>query len=267
MYKIFLTVRNRLAITQKCIESLQKHSAVPHQIYVYDNLTNYQLKEHFDYFNQLIKDKIICQVTFNTNVSTFNAFSKAVACNQFGRLHEDDPNKNDCDFLLFLDNDIIVTPKFDEILSNAWRDIRKINNPNLKIITQCTQGGVMYQKNYNKKIAGFDTTTGTHGGSGFWSIKSNFFSDIGYLDLNKLVNLNKKHDQHYWSMIQNKVNGNHYILCLNHRLFYHMGITIGSVCNVLTKKRSNSLEEIKFINKDNEIKGQDFNTFYNNILK
>jgi len=49
MIKICLTVRNRLALTKKCLLSLKKHSVVPHQIYVYDNLTNYKLDEHFEF--------------------------------------------------------------------------------------------------------------------------------------------------------------------------------------------------------------------------
>ena len=50
MIKIFISVRNRLAITKKCIYALKEHSTIKHQIYVYDNETNYRLKEHFDYF-------------------------------------------------------------------------------------------------------------------------------------------------------------------------------------------------------------------------
>ena len=57
MVKIFMSVRNRLGITKKCIEALKKHSKLPHQIYVYDNETNYRLRDHFDYFADLYERK------------------------------------------------------------------------------------------------------------------------------------------------------------------------------------------------------------------
>ncbi len=59
MYKIMLTVRNRLSVTKKAIHALKYHSKIPHQIYIYDNLTNYKLDEHF-------YDKYIINVAKNT---------------------------------------------------------------------------------------------------------------------------------------------------------------------------------------------------------
>jgi hypothetical protein len=56
MIKIFISVRNRLAITKKCIESLILHSEIPHRIYVYDNATNYRLEDHFLFFMNYIKE-------------------------------------------------------------------------------------------------------------------------------------------------------------------------------------------------------------------
>ena len=108
MIKIFMTVRNRLAITKKCIAAIQKHSTIPYQLYVYDNQTNYKLDEHFKYFSKLYNKGLVTQVVFNTNASTFNAFSKAASCNMFGLLHQQDPEKNKYSFLLILDNDIAM---------------------------------------------------------------------------------------------------------------------------------------------------------------
>ena len=56
MIKIFLTVRNRLAITKKCIQAIHKHSTMPYQLYVYNNQTNYKLDEHFEYFYELFNN-------------------------------------------------------------------------------------------------------------------------------------------------------------------------------------------------------------------
>ena len=135
-----VTVRNRLAITKKCMIALEKHSKLDPQIYVYENLTDYRTVEHFEYFCKLYMNGIITQVTFNTKRSTFNAFSKASACNQFGRLHEEDPNKNNCDCLVFLDNDIIVTPGWDQKLKQAWDDVKRLKMKNIRVIGQLPGG-------------------------------------------------------------------------------------------------------------------------------
>ena len=57
MYKIFLSVRNRLSMTMKCLTALRKHSVLEHQIYVYDNCTNSKIKEHFMFFSLLYLKK------------------------------------------------------------------------------------------------------------------------------------------------------------------------------------------------------------------
>ena len=66
MIKIFLTVRNRLAMSAKCIAALKKHSTLPHQIYVYDNLSNFKEEEHFMFFCKLYKSRMVSKVVFNT---------------------------------------------------------------------------------------------------------------------------------------------------------------------------------------------------------
>jgi hypothetical protein len=98
MIKIFLTVRNRLAITKKCIEALKKHSTIRHQLYVYNNQTNHLLEEHFKYFYKLYSRGLVSQVSFTSDDSNFNAFSKASTCNFFGSQHEHDPNKDKYNF-------------------------------------------------------------------------------------------------------------------------------------------------------------------------
>ena len=263
MYKVFLTVRNRLAITTKCIYALRKHCVEQPEIYVYDNLTNYKVDEHFMYWNLLLQKGIIHQVTFNSKQSTFNSFSKAVSCNQFGFNHEQDPNKDNYDFLLFLDNDIIVTPEFDRILKEAWIDVNKYKMKNIKVIGQLP-GGIKNKKEVDRYIAGYEAKTGVFGGSGLWSVKSNFFKEIGYLDIQKLINLNKKHDQSYWRKLGEVTKGKDYILGLDTKLGIHCGKMAGSTCNTLTKnsKNKNSEELIKFEDAEKKIDNMNFDKFY-----
>ena len=262
MYKIMITVRNRLAMTKKCLRAIEYHSKLPHQIYIYDNLTNYKLKEHFDFYHDLMSRGKISQITFNTATSTFRAFSKAAACNEFGALHEQDPNKDNIMFLVFLDNDIIVTPGWDKTLRAAWKDIRKNKHNNVKVIGQ-RPGGIKNGQKLPHKIAGVDAVIGKLGGSALWCVKNNFFRDVGYLDLRQLVNKSKAHDQNYWRKLAQSTNGQRYILGLSKKLGIHCGRVCGSVCNTLTRRANNG--DISFKNQDERIDNMNFETFYKNI--
>jgi hypothetical protein len=266
MYKIFMTVRNRLASTTKSISSIQKHSLLPHQLYVADNLTSYQVNEHFMYWSLLYQKGILHQLIFNTNSSVFNAFSKAVSLNQFGYIHEMDPEKNNVDFLVFLDNDMIVLPGWDLIIKNAFSDIKKYNLQHIKIVGQ-NPGGIMHKKDLHEKIGGYKAKTGRCGGSGFWVVKNDFFREIGFLDIPPLINLQKKHDQNYWVKLERLSKGKDYILGLEAPLTMHLGPLVGSICNKLTKNKNQKNVEnlIKFEESEKYINSLSFDEFYNQI--
>lgn len=262
-----MCVRNRLAVTKKAIEALYEHTTTNFQLYIYDNLTNHNQQQHFEYFWNLYAKQMVTQVTFNTKASTFNAFSKAVALNQFGRLHEEDPNKYNCEFLLFLDNDMLVMPGWDEIISQAWKEINEKGLDNVRVIGKHPHGGVKYMKHLTYKIAGHDAGMGQLGGSGFWCVRPNFFSDVGYLDIKPLVGLNKKHDQNYWRKLREK--SEHYILVLKHsKLVVDAGGYAGSICNVIGYGRDKKkMQQIKYANRDAQIDKMTFREFYKRMRK
>lgn len=266
MYKIFLSCRNRLSITTKCITALKNHSEIPHQIYVYDNLTNHMIEEHFMYWSLLYKRGLISQVTFNTKESTFGAFSKVVSCNQFGLNHQQDPNKNTCDFLVFLDNDTIVLPGWDSFLLKAWGEINKLKLSHIKVISQLP-GSIMNKHDLPEKICGYNAKTGKKGGSELWCLRTNFFEDVGFLDVKPVIGLDKKHDQNYWSLLEISSKGKDYIIGTDRRLCIHAGPYAGSLCNTLTKNKNvkNRLELIKFEKQEEEINKLSFDEFYNRI--
>jgi len=268
MVKVFLTVRNRLSLTSKCIEALERHSRIEHHIYVYNNLTNYIVDEHFKYFCDLYKKSRIDQVVFNTQSSTFNAFSKAVACNQFGFNHEQDPKKDEYDFLLFLDNDVIVLPGWDITFKKAWADVKKNKLKNVKVISQAP-GGIMKRAKLSVKIADVEASVGKCGGSGFWSIKSDFFRDIGYSKVKLLVGRNKGHDQHYWRKLDKITGSSTYSLALHIKLALHAGSIYGSICNVLTSgnEQSKKDEKMKFKNIEESVGNMNFDEFFSVICK
>lgn len=267
MVKIFITVRNRLAITKKCIEALILHSEMKHQIYVYDNSSNYRLDEHFMFFHELYQKKLITQVTFTSEASTFRAFSKASTCNFFGLQHEQDPKKDSYEFLLMLDNDIVVTPGWDTKLKIAWDFVKQKKMKNIKVIGQLP-GGIKSRTETHKLPNDMVGRCGTLGGSGLWSVKPDFFRTVGYLNLTQLVGHDKKHDQQYWRLLQKSSPGKPYIMGLNQKLGIHCGKQAGSVCNKLTRNRNNKNkhETIKFENAEKRIDSMDFTTFYNSVV-
>lgn len=266
MIKIFLTVRNRLEITKKCIHALKLHSKIPHSIYVYDNATNHLIENHFGYFCKIYKEGHIDQICFTTEKSTFNAFSKASTCNFFGQQHEQDPKKNKYEFVVMLDNDIIVTPEWDLKLRAAWTYVNKNKLTNIKVIGQRPGGIKTIAPEKHNISEGMIGRVGKLGGSGLWSVRSNFFSDVGFLDLSKLVNHDKKHDQMYWRLMDQSTRGKPYIMGLTQKLGIHCGKHTGSVCNVLTRDKSgNKLEKIKFTDAEEKLSKIPFDEFYKQI--
>jgi hypothetical protein len=266
MYKIFLTVRNRLSSTVKCIEAIKRHSKLEHQLYVYDNITNYKIDEHFAYFSELYKEGIITQVTFNTAQSTFGAFSKAVASNMFGLQHQQDPNKYLCEFLVILDNDTCVCQDWDEILSSSWKEIKKRNLNNIKILTNYTMGIVNPHK-LNFKINDIDVYAGKYSGSSLWCVQNDFFEDVGLLNLERLVGVDKKHDQQYWNKLKLSSNSDEYVAGLDTRLSVDFSVLSGSLCNILSSDVQNKEELIKLERGEDSISEMSFEYFYDYIKK
>lgn len=263
MIKIMMTVRNRFELTKKSIEGLYKHTKHKFQLYVYDNLTDYRVKDHYEFFHKLYEKGLISQITFNTKESTFDAFSKSIASNQFGYNHLMDPQKNKYPFLLILDNDMIVTPEWDKYILMAWRDIKKYKLNNIKIIGQ-NPGGIKYATKCEHRIAGVSSKIGKLGGSGFWAIRNNFFDEIGFLPIENFVGINKKHDQYYWKKLDSYNKGKPYILGLDHTLAIHTGSSFGSVCNKLTKDKNS---DISFKEQEEKLSKLSFDEFYSKVVK
>jgi len=270
MYKIFFSVRNRLAITIKSLMALKKHSVLDHQIYVYDNLTTHRLDEHFMFWAEMFKSESISQITFTSKESTFNAFSKGTTSNLFGLQHEQDPKKRDFLFLVILDNDMIVTPGWDEQVYNVMTDIGRLGLKNLKIMGQ-HHNGIQVGYKFPNNLGGSPAYSGKFGGSGFWVLRSDFFDDVGYLKLPQLVGLNKKHDQFYWKRFEIASGGKDYIVGSDYKYVYHCGKIAGSICNILTKHSSLSEEKkeelIKLNDKEKMIDAMSFDEFYDYIQK
>ncbi len=271
MIKIFMSVRNRLAITQKVIESIKRHTVGKYQLYVYNNHSTYLIDEHFQYFCDLYKKKEITQVSFTTDTSTFNAFSKASTCNFFGLQHQMDPNKDTYDFLLMMDNDILLLPAWDKRLRIAWDFINKKGSKlnHIKLVGQLP-GGIKQRSKEVIQIPGLKLArAGMLGGSGLWSVRPNFFEDVGFLHLPRLVGHAKMHDQMYWRKLAKASGGKPYIMGIKPKLGYHCGAVAGSVCNRLERNRGKPQKHreaiIKFEDSEVNIGKLKFDAFYKMI--
>ena len=271
MIKIFLSVRNRLEVTKKCIEALKRHSTIPHQIYVYDNDSNYLVDKHFAYFYEQYIEREITQITFTTEDSTFNAFSKASTNNFFGLQHENDPNKDKYDFLVILDNDVIVTPEWDKKLKITWDYVNEKKLDYIKIIGQHPGGmdlKILERYRIDENMKG---VVGTKGGSGLWSVRTNFYGEVGYLNLKRLSGLVKEHDTDYWNILEAMSSGKPYIMGLNKKLGIHCGILnyISSVCTILYQNREDPerAQKIKFEEDEDKLSKLSFSQFFAEISK
>jgi len=266
MYKVFLSVRNRLLISKFCIEALLKHSdELPH-LYIYDNLTDCKVEQHFALCYKLYEKGLVDQVTFTTKNSTFDCFSKAATFNFFGLQHEQDLKKDKYNFLVCLDSDVIVTPGWDSVLKQAWLDVSKNALKDVLVISHIP-GGINERKEVKQIIAGVKASIGKNGGSGLWSFKNDFFSKVGLLDLKRLVGVNKRHDQLYWGKLERVTGGRPYILGLEHKLGVHCGSLSYSPCNLLTKNKGVEVDLKKVENDtDKYLEGISFSEFYEAII-
>jgi hypothetical protein len=247
-----------------CLLALLKHSALEHQIYVYDNLSDIKTEQHFAFWHKLYEKGLIKQITFTTKESTFDCFSKVVASNLFAYQHSQDPNRDKCDFLVLLDNDVIVTQGWDSLLSSAWKDVSRNSLKGVKVISQLP-GGIAERKEIPQKIAGVRCDIGKLGGSGLWSVRSDFFEKIGLLQVRNFLGMAKKYDQTYWYLLDRVTSGKPYILGLAHKLGIHCGSLTYSTCNLLTKKKYQmSLLEAEE-KTDKYLEGLSFEEFYDAV--
>jgi hypothetical protein len=177
-----------------------------------------------------------------------------------------DPNRDEYDFLLCLDNDVLVMPKYDLRLKTAWDYVNKKKMKNIKVIASLP-GGIKHMVETVDIIPGkMIGRTGRLGGSGAWSFRPNFFKDVGFLSIPQLVGKAKQHDQQYWELMQRAAGNQPYIMGLKPKLFLHVGPRAGSVCNRLTRQahlpNEQKLKGIEFEKQENTIDALSFDEFY-----
>lgn len=241
---VFMTVRNRLSLSEKCIEALYKNTSSDIHLFVFDNCTTHNIDGHFTYFSYLYKQGKLQKYVVNTLISTFNAFSKAMSFNEFGVYIESLPDKSIYDFLLCLDNDMILVEKdWDLIIKEAMEATSK-KIPTLEIWAQYPGGCSGHD--YTIPIKGQDTTIrlGINSGSGFWCIKPDFFSRVGLIEPELLVGINKRHDIELWSKLNELHKGKPYVCAIKIPMALHFSYFNGKDLSICKPTRNDPSKEI-----------------------
>ena len=245
--RIMFTVRNRLEMTKYTLENLFRSINFNNwkvEIFLYDNLSDLDMEERACYYAKLLKERWLAQVTFNTKLSTDNAFSKAAANNQFADFHMNSLDRKEIRYLIMMDNDMLCLPGWLDSFDKAWKDVRSVPilKKEISVVTQ-HPGGVMGREIV--QINGIAYRKGTSGGSGLWIVKNDFYNKIGKLNLTHLVGKNKAHDQRYWYKIQRKTGVYKYAIAAPVQKVLHLGGICGSVCNCLHKNGGKNLHRIE----------------------
>ncbi|KKK73581.1 hypothetical protein LCGC14_2892410, partial [marine sediment metagenome] len=188
------------------------------------------------------------------------AFSKVVASNMFADQHKGDPKGGECDYIVCLDNDMIVTPGWDSRVNLIWRAV--IDKPrvlgNTKIIGQI---GIMSKQQTLVDIGENERVViGKKGGSGFWVVLPNFFEEWGRLNIRHFIGKHKGYDGAYWAQIE-KTHSGVYTAGIDGRpLVYHCGDMVGSVCLRLEEGQVPTSEIAQ--RADEQLGRMDFAEFY-----
>jgi hypothetical protein len=154
---------------------------------------------------------------------------------------------------------MLLLPDWDTTVKQTWHEINNLDFGHVKVVQQLKHGGIKNVEPQARQFAGNKCRIGKLGGSGFWSVRPNFFEDVGFLDIKDLVGRSKKHDQDYWILMDRKAKGKPYNLGINKYLILHCGKFAGSVCNRLTR---NPGANISFAEGDRNIESMSFEEFY-----
>lgn len=255
---VFITVRNRLAITKKCIESLYLNTNRPIHLFVFDNCMSTRLDEHFIYFCNLYKVGRLQKYVVNTVTSTYNAFSKAMSFNEFGLFIESHPNKNEYEWLLCLDNDMIIIQKgWDDYIASMFNEVDKHEGNTIQIVTQYP-GGV---SGSDHMFGNIKVRVGVNGGSGFWNIRPDFFSKVGLLEPEPLLGISKRHDIHYWEKLNKFSRGQPYTVAIDLPLALHVAYCNGMDLSVCKAIRNDHASNVDFESFDALVEGLQYDDF------
>lgn len=258
---VMIPARDRLILTEKCIDSIWKHSNLFQQIqiYVFDNKSDL-IPERFSLFNRLLKENRIQYYSYDTSESTMLCFGKAITFNRWIDMmkmekdvydHVPEPKYRQVkNYYLLLDNDFILGPKWDQYFISTCDYARKIEK-NCKFIVKLPGGipsrhrnGPEYpmQNLFNNDETFMVKSACGGGSSGMWFMDYKMLMDMRWDNeyIATVFNINKRHDTNSWNHIRRKFGASNYVIGLKapeeYPLCLHLGGQTGSVCNQLRRR-------------------------------
>jgi len=255
-------------------------------IYVFDNKSDLS-QERCEMFYDLLRHDKIKHYSYDSNVSTYNCFGKAVVFQRWVKMmiteHEMyrtiSPGLSHYKtFYLLVDNDMLLGPRWDEYFISAAERIESLE-PDVHMLLK-GPGGVPIQckekqpihrmKNiYDDTLFSVQMGIGG-GGSGFWFMTYNMLNKVLWkdMDLKYTFNVDKRHDSTTWRLIFDKYGVCRYNAAINppdedNPLVLHLGGRIGSICNKLVKHEyKGQIKEQLLISEEKEISNLSVNELW-----
>ena len=226
--EVMIPVRERIHITQKCIESIHDNSKIFNNINisVFDNNSILENNSRLSIFQNLLSQGKIKYYSYDTDVSSHNCFGKAVAFKRWIQYMKTDdelrklkqihpPEKN---YYMLVDNDFIMGPRWDEFFISTVDQIQKYEKET-RFIVQSPGGVVQSHRDNGNTITltnlftreSFDTLSCSGGGSsGLWFMNYDMLSKLEW-EVQYLAHTykqNKRHDSTTWIKIKNEIPAN-----------------------------------------------------------
>ncbi len=270
---VCIPCRDRIILTQKCIESIWETTKLFNEIfiYVFDNKSDLD-GERFIVFQNLLKNNQIQYYSYDTSHTMFNCFGKSVVFQRWIEMMKIQKEVRDHQhmdkefqhYYMLVDNDFIFGLNWDSYFITTADNI-KIYNPETHFIVKYPSGihaktidttnSVTLNNNFNNRSFKIYFSSKA-GSSGMWFMTYEMLELLkwNYYHFSETFNVNKRHDTGTWSIIQKEKGKINYVTAIippnDERLLIHLGGEVGSLCNKLQSNQYN--EEFKKYLKEKE---------------
>lgn len=260
---VIIPCRDRLILTQKCIESLWENSKLFNEIHIYvlDNKSDLDT-DRFKIFQQLLKEGKIQYYSYDTENTLFNCFGKSVVFQRWLDMMKiqkqvRDYKKLDKDFMTYymlVDNDFIFGPNWDSYFISAADTVFYYNKDTHFIVKYPSGVSQRYLDLNKSKILRNNFNNREYklhfcnmgGSSGLWFMTFPMLEKLkwNFYNFDQTFNVDKRHDTGTWSVIKKEKGPIDYVSIIespkDERLIIHLGGAIGSLCNKLYQKQYNN---------------------------
>lgn len=285
---VCIPARDRLVMTQKCIESIHENSTLFRSIniYVYDNCSK-AISERLSVFSNLLETGTIKYYSYDTVESTNSCFPKPVVFRRWIDMmiekHEikqrTTPEDNIKSMYLMTDNDMIYGPKWDTYFVSLL-DVIKDVAPETKFI--CKSPGEKYEREraehftkYTNTYTGEEVLLGMTCGGGTgccWVMDYDMLKCLRWNndEIASVFHMHKQADGYTWYKLRREYPGTDYLTSIvppdyqNEPLVINLGPEIGSVCNGLTYSDYNDKMIKGNSDRERKFKNMSISEIYNN---